>query len=91
MDQLLQCQTPWPHRVVHPLCSTLQEEEPGEWGQWVRVKHQKGPVGGASWEILGMINRLDLKREGQVMPEALTAGQTNYPGTRPLSPCRRHI
>ena len=60
-------------------------------GQWARVKHQKGPVGGASWEIPRMINSLDLKRKGQVMPEALTTGQTNYPGTRPLSPHRRHI
>ena len=34
-----------------------------------------------------MIDSLNLKREGQVAPEAAATGQTNYPGTNPLSPC----
>ena len=86
MGRLLWCQAPWSHGVMHLLCSTLQKEEPGKWGKRVRDKHQRGPVGGASGEIPGTIDSLDLKGEGQVMPEALAAGQANYPGTRPLSP-----
>ena len=45
MGWLLWCQTPWPHGVMNPLCSTLQREEPGEWGKWARDKHQRGPSG----------------------------------------------
>ena len=61
MGQQLQCRTPWPHGVVRPLCSTLQEEELGRVGP---MGKGQTPEGLSWWSHLG-----DSRDDQQTQPQ----------------------